>query len=462
MCCSSAKWKREVVPDHKFDFIDVDQFHSRSCGSRASFTWLWTTFIISIAVYVADVYTLIALLASNRWAGQILQQASESDGENKRHILLVPFKIGKWIFFACIIVSFLLALWDARKARAIVKSRDISYAFTNVMAHNWYALRSYNHHCFFSQINDSKKRKDSLAFFVFFTFKGWKRLLLADAPRQVINAITLYSFGVSQNWTTDLSAYFTGSVLKVTALSTMLFTVVIFAISAVCLLVAAVIYIPLLCTIQGNLKEYCCHKVDKRISELMKRKNRRRLAREADIARREARGDFAHLKDKTGRMVRPPCPQPTLPNVSDDLYLDPDFADDDDDETKHGYPPAHAALNRDASYGSDTDSIAKGGFYHAGGNASASVTSFDTTAPGVYGADRAPSYRTNPSSRDLVGADEFYAGSYPSPLDDPYYALPPQGQSRAFSQERRYYTAAEYSLGAESKGYPSGAAHPYR
>ena len=49
-----------------------------------------------------------------------------------------------------------------------------------------------------------------------------------------------------------------------TALSTMLFTVVIFAISAVCLLVAAVIYVPLLCTIQGNLKEYCCHKVDKR------------------------------------------------------------------------------------------------------------------------------------------------------------------------------------------------------
>lgn len=44
-------------------------------------------------------------------------------------------QIGKWIFFACIIVSFLLALWDARKARAIVKSRDISYAFTNVMAH---------------------------------------------------------------------------------------------------------------------------------------------------------------------------------------------------------------------------------------------------------------------------------------------------------------------------------------
>ena len=117
MCCSSsAKWKREVVPDHKvrarlygpvegvveltghrsqFDFIDVDQFHSRTCGSRASFAWLWTTFIIAIAVYVADVYTLVALLASNRWAGQILQtQATESDAESQKHILLVPFRVG--------------------------------------------------------------------------------------------------------------------------------------------------------------------------------------------------------------------------------------------------------------------------------------------------------------------------------------------------------------------------------
>jgi len=50
-------------------------------------------------------------------------------------------QIGKWIFFACIIVSFVLLLWEARKARAIVKSRDISYAHTNLMAHSWYALR---------------------------------------------------------------------------------------------------------------------------------------------------------------------------------------------------------------------------------------------------------------------------------------------------------------------------------
>lgn len=54
----------------------------------------------------------------------------------------------------------------------IIKSRDISYAFTNIMANNYYSLKSYDHFCFFSQINNSKKKKDEFAFFVFFTFKG--------------------------------------------------------------------------------------------------------------------------------------------------------------------------------------------------------------------------------------------------------------------------------------------------
>jgi hypothetical protein len=95
-------------------------------------------------------------------------------------------------------------------------------------------------------------------------FAGWKRLLLADAPRQVVNAITLYSFGKSENWTTDFSVYFGGSILKAGVIITMLFTLVIWVGSAILLIIAAAMYIPLLCYIQGNLKEYCCHKVDKR------------------------------------------------------------------------------------------------------------------------------------------------------------------------------------------------------
>lgn len=84
----------------------------------------------------------------------------------------MPFSIGKWIFTGCIIFSFLLLAWEGRKARKIIRSRDISYAYTNIMANNYYSLKSYDHFCFFCQINNSKKKKDEFAFFVFFTFKG--------------------------------------------------------------------------------------------------------------------------------------------------------------------------------------------------------------------------------------------------------------------------------------------------
>lgn len=102
----------------------------------------------SFAVYLADLYTAIALLASDYWAGTILQSEAAQDSNTVQ----VPFTIGKWIFTGCIIFSFLLLLWEARKARAIVRSRDISYAFTNVMSQNYYSMKSYDYFCLFRQV----------------------------------------------------------------------------------------------------------------------------------------------------------------------------------------------------------------------------------------------------------------------------------------------------------------------
>jgi hypothetical protein len=57
--------------------------------------------------------------------------------------------------------------------------------------------------------------------------------------------------------------YSNGSYVTAGLLITMIFTVLIFIGSALLLVVAGILYIPLLCYIRGNLKEYCCHKVDK-------------------------------------------------------------------------------------------------------------------------------------------------------------------------------------------------------
>jgi len=91
---------------------------------------------------------------------------------------------------------------------------------------------------------------------------------LADGPRQAINALTLYSFVISKRhesggwW--NLSKYFSkDDMVTNILLVTIIFTVTVFVCSLLLLIIAAILYVPLLCYIQGNLKEYCCHKVDK-------------------------------------------------------------------------------------------------------------------------------------------------------------------------------------------------------
>lgn len=83
-------------------------------------------------------------------------------------------------------------------------------------------------------------------------------LLLADGPRQTINALTLYSIYLAKKssgpWY-DVPKYFKGNSLSTSALTaTTFFTFVVFAGSALLLIIAGICYIPLLCYIRGNLK----------------------------------------------------------------------------------------------------------------------------------------------------------------------------------------------------------------
>jgi len=332
--CGGPAWKREVVPDHKFDFVDTREFTDNGFAMRMKYLWIYLVVLKSFLVYVSDIFSATTMLTTNNWSNEIFTQCQSQDG-----CFFIPFSVGKWLFVGCIIFSFLLLAYEARKSKKIIASRDISYAFTNVMANHYYSLRSYDHFCFFDHISNSTKKKDEFAFFIFFTFKSWKRLLLADGPRQTINALTLYSIYLAKKndgqWY-DVPKYFRGNSLSTSALTaTTFFTFVIFVGSALLLVIAGIFYIPLLCYIQGNLKEYVCHKVDKRIAEVIKRRNKERLAKAAALAKKEAMGDFSHLKNKKGELIAQPLPQPTLPNLS----VDDDFDDTSSMRTR-GPPPS--------------------------------------------------------------------------------------------------------------------------
>jgi len=348
--CQGAKWKREVVPDHKFDFVDVREFTDNGFGMRMKYLWLFIVVLKSFLVYVTDIFTAITMLTTRSWSNQIFENCSKDT-----NCISIPYNTGKWLFVGCIIFSFLLLGYESRKSKKIIASRDISYAFTNVMANNYYSLRSYDHFCFFDHISSSTKTSDDFAFFVFFVFKSWKRVLLADGPRQTINALTLYAIWLTKHnkgpWY-DVTKYFSGNTLSTSALTmSTFFTVVVFAGSLGLLIVAGICYIPLLCHIRGNLKEYCCHKVDKRIGTVIKRRQKKRLEEAAKLAQKEAMGDYSHLKNKKGEFIAKPLPQPTLPNLS----VDDDV--DDKSSIKTRQPPP-STYTQDSYYYYNSDKSA--------------------------------------------------------------------------------------------------------
>lgn len=198
----------------------------------------------------------------------------------------IPTDVSKWIFFGCIIVSFLLLFWDMIKARRILKTKDISYNFTCGIANTYLSIKDYRCYCLFQSI---ERGIESYAFFVFTTLRGWKRLLLAEAPRQVINIVTLEAlvpewFKIHNGELTINNQALGDSWTQQILTGTMAFSTIIFAMSFILVCAAAVLYVPLICHIRGNLKEYVCHKADKRIDDILHKQRMKVLYRKGPQA----------------------------------------------------------------------------------------------------------------------------------------------------------------------------------
>ena len=126
----SANWKREIVPDHKvknkyyrsnalfcyfanpltqtlqqFDFVDVEDYHSDSFGTRLQYLWLYILLIKSFMVYLSDLFSAITMLTTKQWSNNIFAQCKTNKLSN---CVVVDFSVGKWIFVGCIIFGYLL------------------------------------------------------------------------------------------------------------------------------------------------------------------------------------------------------------------------------------------------------------------------------------------------------------------------------------------------------------------
>lgn len=328
-------WKREEIPDHKFDYVDIDEFVDNSWSRKILYSSVFIYALKDILVYMADLGSAVILVASNSDVifnkggnGTIVFSPnfnSNSTAKTTSNTIILALG-GPLVIFALILASlmasFILLIFEWRKANQIIRSRDISYAFTSEVAYSYYTIRSYPHYCFFSQIQNSRKPVDVLAFWVFFKFRGWKRLILAEFARQFLNSLIVYDiFTATQKaagggFIQTLQRIYSPSYSNLDAMvffSLQIITISIWIFSFLGLVAAFIIYIPLLCNIRGNLKEYCVHKIDKRIEEILKRKTRKRLqeARRQEQERIYYTGDSSmSIQDKD---------QPTLPNIDVDL-----------------------------------------------------------------------------------------------------------------------------------------------
>ncbi|KAG5357681.1 putative vacuolar membrane protein [Yarrowia sp. C11] len=259
------KWARQVGQS-SFDLVDMTQFRSTSFRIVISYMFMYIQLIITLAVYASDIYTAIMLLAFDRWASSITPY--------------VPFHISRWLFGGCILFSFVLLLYDYIQAYRVWKRYNICLTYTNPICRTIYSIKGYNYFCLFAKITKSKEFTDYVALFVFFTFKGWANLLLAEGPRQVLNALTLYSvLKIDDDFVGAVTALAQNSHVEAVVVSFMAFSLLIWVISMIMFILA------LLCSCSvwtqvhrhncHSLEEYCCVRIDKRVAYLVSKYHKR-------------------------------------------------------------------------------------------------------------------------------------------------------------------------------------------
>lgn len=248
---------------------------------------MYINMLLSLAVYGSDIYTAIVLLAFDRWSSDIQP--------------FVPFSISRWIFGGCIILSILLLIYEAIVAYGIYKGRNIALNYTNPTARNFYSVRGYRYFCLFAKITKSKSTAEYIALFVYFTLKGWVRLLFAESPRQVLNALTLYSvLKINDDFVGTIRKLASNSLTEAVVLGFMAFSLLIWVINVIFFLAALLCFFPIYINIDSNcsgLEEYCCLRINKRIRQLVDKYSKK---------------DHMELKEANNRLEH----QPTLPTVN--------------------------------------------------------------------------------------------------------------------------------------------------
>lgn len=324
-CCGDReKGLVNVAADQKWDYINLSDFRSTSCLTPFSYAWLWILVLISCAVYAADAFTAVNLLAFNKWSSQVQPK--------------VPFEVAKWIFAITIIISYVFLIYRGIRAFRVMRSGSVTECYLEPMAAIWQSMRlsssgrGWRRFLVFAELTKSKKGANYIALFVYFQFKSALIIIVAQGPRIAINGMTLYAvmqaqlLPVGEHASEDRSGFEqffmnikamieTGNKQETVVYFTMLFSLVIWVIAMLGILISCILYIFFLWhyipRADGSLTNYCRRKVESRLARIVGKKMKKAIEKEDQKRRAEEQRAI-----KKGTLPSSNS-KPTLPSLAD-------------------------------------------------------------------------------------------------------------------------------------------------
>lgn len=325
-CCGDREKGITVTEQQKWEYITLSDFKSTSCLTPFSYAWLWILVFISGAVYAADAFTAVNLLAFDKWSSQVKPK--------------IDFNITKWIFAICIIVSYVFLVYRWIRAIRVMRSGGVAECYLEPLAAIFQSMRltkegqGWRRFLVFAELTKSKKGVDYIALFVYFQFKGALIIILAQGPRIAVNAMTLWAVVQAQlipegdhaapKGKSPIAQFFLnietmvqqGNKQETVIYFTMLFSLVIWVIAFLSLFFSVLFYLFFLWhyvpKADGGLTAYCRRKIETRLERIVSKKIKKALEKQ-DLKRKKEERDALKKGGAEARM-------PTLPKLggSDD------------------------------------------------------------------------------------------------------------------------------------------------
>lgn len=384
MGCFGSRYKEgEVKAAQKWDYINLNDFRSSSCFTPISYGVLWIMLGVSVACYVADFSTMLNLALWDNFSSIAPPKISGSQ------------EIPRWTFTGCIILSYVLLVYRWIKAIRAMRSGGVAKCYLDPLAARVLSVRpgkrgrGYRRFLVFAELTKSKHGTEYIALFVHFAFEAWVRIIFAEAPRNAINAYTIYTMAKAwadednspdkndadsgiQKFFAAAGAQASQSYFQTAVFFGMLFTIIIWVIAFIGLVVAFILYVMFLWhhipKQDGGLRGYCKRKVDKSVAKIVSAKIKKALEKE------EGRDHKKDGKGKRDRLPEAPADlkrQPTVPVFGDEesailppygarsetpssmLDREPTLPGTGSMSSRPGMPGRTATGTSAASYGSD-------------------------------------------------------------------------------------------------------------